>query len=166
MSHREMKMRKFSIPGQSNEADWSTLGDAIASLDSQAALGQVAVLGLPAVLVLNNGTVATFFSDDGGFPDGSNRNVIHTGLAPWQHARMRRRLPRRLFSEFRDGYPDIRPRHGHHRCGHRTRSRGPWRAVMVNVVLDEASHAQFARNWKGERNRFCRASLDSGGKTK
>jgi len=161
-----MKMRKFSIPGQSNEADWSTLGDAIASLDSQAALGQVAVLGLPAVLVLNNGTVATFFSDDGGFPDGSNRNVIHTVSHPGNTPGCGGDYLDAFFLNFEIGYPDIRPVMAIIGAATARVVAGHGRAVMVNVVLDEASHAQFARNWKGERNRFCRASLDSGGKTK
>src|SRR5215212_8350355 len=75
--YREMNVRKFSGPGKPDQADGLACADRIAHLDAQTAFSHVAILGAPAIAVLDNDTIAAFLSRDGLFGAGANGNVFY-----------------------------------------------------------------------------------------
>src|SRR3954451_19435809 len=75
--YREMNVRKFSSPGKPDQADGLPCGNAIADLDAQTALSHVAILGAPAIAVLDSDTIAAFLSRDCLFAGRANGNVFY-----------------------------------------------------------------------------------------
>ena len=72
-----MKVRKLGVAGQADQSDRLAFRDPIAGFDADAALGHVAVLGVPAIVVVENDPVAAFFPRYFGVANAAHRDVGH-----------------------------------------------------------------------------------------
>jgi len=122
------------------------------------------VLSLPAVLMFNDSTIAALSSGHGGFACNSDGDVIYPIPYPDNSSGGGSKNLDAFVLNFEIGNPDIRSVIAVIGATTATIVESLVGIFMVNIILYEASHTQFAPYGKGKRDDFHGLSFDIGGK--
>ena len=122
------------------------------------------VLSLPALLMLNDSTIAALSSGHRGFPCNSDGDVIYPIPDSDNSSGCGSKNLDAFVLNLEIGNPDIRSVMPVIGAATATIVASLVGIFMVNIILHETSHAQFAPYGKGKRDDFYGLTFDTGGK--